>query len=127
MHARLISFLSKHDILYENQFGFQSNMSTEYAVNQVLNYIVETLEKNEVGVCIFLDFAKAFDTVNHQILLDKLEHYGIRGIALNWIRNYLTNRMQCTEIGDTQSELELIMWCPPGKCSRTSTFSDLYK
>ena len=108
MYARLIGFFSKHNILYENQFGFQSNMSTEYAVNQVLNYIVETLEKNEIGVCIFLDFAKAFDTVNHEILLDKLEHYGIRGIALDWIKNYLTNRMQCTEIGDTQSELELI-------------------
>ena len=108
MYSRLINFFSKHNILYENQFGFQSNMSTEYAVNQVLNYIVETLEKNEIGVCIFLDFAKAFDTVNHEILLDKLEHYGIRGIALNWIKNYLTNRMQCTEIGDTQSELELI-------------------
>ena len=108
MYARLISFFSKHNILYENQFGFQSNMSTEYAVNQVLNYIVETLEKNEVGVCIFLDFAKAFDTVNHDILLDKLERYGIRGIALSWIRNYLINRMQCTEIGDVQSELELI-------------------
>ena len=108
MYARLISFFSRHSILYENQFGFQSNMSTEYAVNQVLNYIVETLEKNEIGVCIFLDFAKAFDTVNHEILLAKLEHYGIRGVALNWIRNYLTNRMQCTEIGDTQSELELI-------------------
>ena len=83
-------------------------MSTEYAVNQVLNYIVETLEKNEIGVCIFLDFAKAFDTVNHEILLNKLEYYGIRGIALNWIKNYLTNRMQCTEIGDSQSDLELI-------------------
>ena len=108
MYARLINFFSKHNILYENQFGFQSNMSTEYAVNQVLNYIVETLEKNEIGVCIFLDFAKAFDTVNHEILLDKLEHYGIRGVALNWLKNYLTNRMQCTEIGDTLSELELI-------------------
>ena len=108
MYARLIGFFSKHNILYENQFGFQSNMSTEYAVNQVLNYIVNTLERNEFGVCIFLDFAKAFDTVNHEILLGKLEHYGIRGVALGWIRNYLTNRMQCTEIGDTQSELEMI-------------------
>ena len=108
MYARLIDFFSKHNILYENQFGFQSNMSTEYAVNQVLNYIVNTLEKNEIGVCIFLDFAKAFDTVNHEILLGKLEHYGIRGLALKWIQNYLTNRMQCTEIGDVQSELELV-------------------
>ena len=108
MYSRLIDFFMKHNILYENQFGFQSKMSTEYAVNQVLNYIVKTLEDNEFGVCIFLDFAKAFDTVNHEILLGKLENYGIRGIALQWIRNYLNNRMQCTEIGDTQSELELI-------------------
>ena len=99
-------------------------MSTEYAVNQVLNYIVESLEKNEIGVCIFLDFAKAFDTVNHEILLDKLEHYGIRGIALSWIRNYLTNRMQCTEIGDIQSELELIKCA--GKCTWTSFISNLH-
>ena len=108
MYARLIQFFTKHNILYENQYGFQSNMSTEYAVNKVLNYIVDTLEKNEIGVCIFLDFAKAFDTVNHEILIGKLEHYGIRGVALNWLENYLENRMQCTEIGDTQSELELI-------------------
>jgi hypothetical protein len=108
MYARLISFFTKHNILYENQFGFQSNMFTEDAVNKLLNYITETLEKNEYGVCIFLDFAKAFDTVNHDILIEKLEHYGIRGVALNWLKNYLTNRMQCTEIGDVQSELELI-------------------
>jgi hypothetical protein len=108
MYARLIDFFTKHNILYENQFGFQSKMSTEYAVNKLLNYITDTLEKNEYGVCIFLDFAKAFDTVNHDILIEKLEHYGIRGVALNWLKNYLTNRMQCTEIGDVQSELELI-------------------
>jgi hypothetical protein len=83
-------------------------MSTEYAVNKVLNYVEETLERNEVGVCIFLDFAKAFDTVNHEIMIDKLEYYGIRGVALKWLKSYLTNSMQCTEIGDTQSELELI-------------------
>ena len=108
MYARLIDFLSKHNILYENQFGFQSNLSTEFAVSKLLNYIIETLEKSEIGVCIFLDFAKAFDTVNHEILIQKLEYYGIRGVALNWMKSYLTNRMQCTEVGDTQSELELV-------------------
>ena len=108
MYARLISFLRKHNILYENQYGFQSNMSTEHAVNKLLNYIIETLEKDEYGVCILLDFAKAFDTVNHEILIKKLDHYGIRGVALQWLTDYLSNRMQCTEIGDTQSELEVI-------------------
>ena len=108
MYARLIEFIKKHNILYENQFGFQSGMSTEYAVNALLNNIVETLENKEYGVCILLDFAKAFDTVNHNILISKLEHYGIRGVALNWLRSYLSNRMQCVEIGDAQSELEFI-------------------
>ena len=83
-------------------------MSTEYAVNALLNNIVETLENKEYGVCILLDFAKAFDTVNHNILISKLEHYGIRGVALNWLWSYLSNRMQCVEIGDAQSELEFI-------------------
>ena len=82
MYTRLIEFIKKYNILYENQFGFQSGMSTEYAVNALLNNIIETLEKKEYGVCILLDFAKAFDTVNHEILISKLEHYGIRGIAL---------------------------------------------
>ena len=56
-------------------------MSTEYAVNALLDNIVETLENKEYGVCILLDFAKAFDTVGHEILISKLEQYGIRGIA----------------------------------------------
>ena len=113
MYARLIEFINKHNILYEYQFGFQSGMSTEYAVNALLNNIVNTLENKEYGVCIFLDFAKAFDTVNHEILLKKLEHYGIRGVAQQWMKSYLSGRMQCTEVGDTQSELEIIRWGVP--------------
>ena len=69
MYARLIEFINKYNILYKNQFGFQSGMSTEYAVNALLNNIIQTLENKEYGVCILLDFAKAFDTVNHNILL----------------------------------------------------------
>ena len=113
MYARLIEFINKHNILYEYQFGFQSGMSTEYAVNALLDNIVNTLENKEYGVCILLDFAKAFDTVNHEILLKKLDHYGMRGVAQQWLRSYLSNRMQCTEVGDSQSELEIIRWGVP--------------
>jgi hypothetical protein len=108
MYSRIINFIEKHKILYKNQYGFQKGMSTEYAVNALVNNIVKCLENKEVGFCILLDFAKAFDTVNHEILLKKLEYYGIRGTALNWFKSYLSDRMQCTEIGDTQSKLEYI-------------------
>ena len=108
MYARVIDFIKRFKILYENQYGFQKGLSTEFAINCLLNNIVECLENKEIGFCILLDFAKAFDTVNHEILLNKLEYYGIRGTAFNWFKSYLTNRMQCTEIGNTQSKLDLI-------------------
>ena len=108
MYSRVISFVKKHNLLYQYQFGFQHGMSTEFAVNSLVNNIVKCLENKQVGFCILLDFAKAFDTVNHDILLNKLEYYGIRGIALNWFKSYLSDRMQCTEIGDTQSKLSFI-------------------
>ena len=108
MYSRIIKFIEKHNILYKNQYGFQKGMSTEFAVNSLLSNIVKCLENKEIGFCIFLDFAKAFDTVNHEIILDKLEYYGVRGIALDWFKSYLSDRMQCTEIGDTQSKLDFI-------------------
>ena len=108
MYSRISSFLTKHNILFEKQFGFRKNMSTELAVNTLLSNITNCFDKKEQGMCIFLDFAKAFDTVNHNILLKKLQYYGIRGIALDWFRSYLHNRMQCTEIGNTQSDLAFI-------------------
>ena len=91
-----------------NNLAFKKNMSTEYAVNTVITNIINCLDKKEQGFCIFLDFAKAFDTVNHEILIKKLEHYGIRGLALQWFKSYLSDRRQCTSIGDTLSDIELI-------------------
>ena len=108
MYSRIIKFIEKFNILYKNQYGFQKSMSTEYAVNSLVSNIVKCLENQEVGFCILLDFAKAFDTVNHEVLLKKLEFYGIRGVALDWFKSYLSDRMQCTEIGNFQSKLSYI-------------------
>ena len=68
--------------------------------------ITSAFENKEIAYSIFLDFAKAFDTVNHQILLCKLEHYGVRGICLDLFKSYLLNRQQCTEIDGIISDIE---------------------
>ena len=108
MYSRVISFIKRYKILYENQFGFQKGLSTEFAINSLLNNIIECLENKQVGFCILLDFAKAFDTVNHEILLAKLHYYGIRGTAHKWFESYLSERMQCTEIGNVQSKFDYV-------------------
>ena len=94
MFDRLSGFINKHNILYPHQFGFQKYKSPSLAILDICNQLVNSIEKNQLSCCIFLDFAKAFDTVNHEILLTKLEHYGIRGVALDWFRSYLTDRTQ---------------------------------
>ena len=78
------------------------------ALNDITNNIVTSFEKKESAYCIFLDFAKAFDAVNHEILLKKLQHYGIRGTPLKWFKSYLYDRQQLTEINDTLSDIDYI-------------------
>ena len=102
MYNRLFSFITKHDILYQHQYGFQKS------INTLLTDVVESLEKKKIYICIFLDFAKAFDTVNHQILLKKLKYYGIRGLPLKWFESYLLNRTQCVSIGNIKSDIDMI-------------------
>ena len=108
MYNRLISFINKYNIITPNQYGFQAQKSTELAINEICNNINKTLENKESAFCIFLDFAKAFDTVNHNILLNKLEYYGIRGPPLLWFKSYLNNRQQYTDINGTLSNVEAI-------------------
>ena len=108
MYARIISFLNSENILYPHQYGFQKNKSTEQAIISIQSKIVDAFERKENPCCIFLDFAKAFDTVNHSILVNKLNHYGIRGKALEWLYSYLNEREQCVPIGNTKSNIEKI-------------------
>ena len=103
--ARLISFIDKYQILFDRQYGFQKDKSTEYALIDIVENVMNSLDKKESPCCVFLDFAKAFDTVNHGILLGKLHHYGIRGTALSLIESYLTERQQKVQVCDAISDL----------------------
>lgn len=94
MYTRLLSFVNKHNILYKFQFGFRKGHSPNLALIYLIDRITSALEKGDYVLGIFLDFSKAFDTVDHQILFKKLEYYGVRGCALDWFKSYLKNREQ---------------------------------
>ena len=104
IHKRLYSFLESHNILYHNQFGFRKNNSTTNALIQITEKIKESIDNGKYGCGIFIDLRKAFDTVNHEILLNKLEH-GIRDSMLDWFRSYLKDRKQYVSINEQSSEL----------------------
>ena len=108
MHKRIYGFLEKYEILYELQFGFRSGYSTTHALIHMTEAIRSALDSGLVTCGIFVDFQKAFDTVNHDILLKKLEHYGFRGVINDWFRSYLTERRQKVVINGFESESKLL-------------------
>jgi hypothetical protein len=89
MYNRLIDFIDKNQILSKHQYGFRKNRSTELAIIELVDKITKGIDQGNYTLGIFLDLSKAFDTINHKILIKKLEHYGIRGICLKWFKNYL--------------------------------------
>ena len=117
MHYRLYNFLHSNNVLFKNQFGFRKKYSTTHALLDITERIKESIDKNKYGCGIFVDIRKAFDTVNHSILLSKLEHYGVRGNALQWFKSYLSNRQQFVEIDKVSSCLNFIVsGVPQGSC-----------
>jgi len=108
MCKRLCNFLELHHTLYDFQFGFRKHHSTVLALMEVLDTIYEHLDKREHIVGIYLDLQKAFDTVNHDILLYKLSNYGIRGVVQQWFKSYLTGRKQFTALGGFCSEIAFV-------------------
>ncbi len=108
VHNRLYKFLSINDILFENQFGFRPGHSTSDAICKFTSDIMTSLENKRSTLAVLLDLSKAFDTIDHGILLQKLSHYGVRGIALDWFRSYLSNRTQFVEYCNIQSTSQTI-------------------
>lgn len=104
INIRLKKFLETNNLLSNRQFGFRNDRSTDDAVHDLTNHIVKALDNREKCVAIFLDLAKAFDTVSVHRLCSKLERLGIRGKPLELFKSYLTNRTQCVKIGDHLSE-----------------------
>ena len=92
MCKRLVSFLEQNKTFFDNQFGFRAGHSTGHAILSIIDKIQRAIDNKEFSCGVFLDFSKAFDTINHDILLKKLEYYGIRGIAKTWFSSYLTKQ-----------------------------------
>ena len=113
VHKRLSSFLEVSNIVYNRQFGFRKGHSTEHALLSMIERIQKTLDKGQVAVGVFVDLQKAFDTVDHDILLSKLQHYGIRGITNQWFYSYLSNRTQLVSVGNSSSDIKSVDYGVP--------------
>ena len=109
MHKRLYGHVTKYKVICDTQFGFRAGHSCEHALLTAQSTILSALSKKEVAVLLLIDFSKAFDMVDHNILLYKLEHYGVRSNILNWFQSYLTDRRQHVKVNDTTSSTEYLL------------------
>ena len=103
VHNRLSNFLENHSLLDPNQGGFRKNNPTINSIANYIDNIYDAINNNKTSLAIYIDFSKAFDTVNHEILLQKLSHLGIKNNSLLWLKSYLHNRKQRTFINNVYS------------------------
>ena len=108
IYIRTVNFFKKSDIFSNFQFEFRENHSTTHALLSFVEKVTDALDTFSHTIGIFLDFSKAFDTINHKILLAKLSHYGIRGKALEWFTSYLSNRSQYVHVNGVDSQIKSI-------------------
>jgi exonuclease III len=103
MHKRIVSFKEMNCTFYEKQYGFRAGRSCEHALLQAQHTLLNSMNKNQISLLLLIDFSKAFDMVDHSILLSKLANYGIRGVALKWLKSYLENREQFVSVNGKDS------------------------
>ena len=94
IHTQLYSYLSENELLYEQQYGFRSQHSTELAAIKFVDYLIHNMDTNKIPTSIYLDLSKAFDTLLFDILLTKFEHYGITRVPLKLLTSYIKDRYQ---------------------------------
>lgn len=115
IHGRLLKFFNKYKVLYSDQYGFLKNRSTTDAILKFTDCCCSSLNEGSYLMSIFLDFSKAFDTIEHSILIRKLEYSGIRGFMLEWFRSYLTGRTQYVDIcGNSSRKAHITCSVPQG-------------
>ena len=109
LYTRLYSFFELSKVINQNQFGFRKNHSTVHALMKLTDQIYKALDNHQYACGVFLDLQKAFDTVEHSILLEKLSHYGIRGVVNNLINSYLTDHSQSVSIKGARSRIKKVI------------------
>ena len=121
---RMSGFIERHNILTTCQFGFRKGRSTTQAIVKLLSHVVQAYHKKIYSACFFLDLRKAFDTINHILLLQKLQHYGFRGQCFEYLKSYYTNRKQYVNLnGHSSSLLPVIHGVPQGSILGPLCFS----
>ena len=115
LHYQLYNYFSNNNLLIKNQYGFRKNHSTDFATLELIDKIIKDMDKNKIPLNIYLDLSKAFDTLDHQILLKKLSYYGLTENAMKMVSSYLSNRTQYVRYNDTESsELPITCGVPQG-------------
>ena len=113
LYNRLSNFMEKNKIINKKQYGFRNNYNTEKALCDSINKIKWQLDKGNIVMVTYFDLTKAFDVINRDILTQKLQYYGIRGTSLKLMKNYLNNRQQYVQIGQTKSDILINEWGVP--------------
>ena len=115
VHERLLRYFENNNLLEEHQGGFRPGHSTIDSAVTLVDKIFKAMNDREVTVATFIDLSKAFDTVNHSILLKKLEYLGVKGLTLLWLTDYISNRVQRTVCNNSASNpLEVVCGVPQG-------------
>jgi hypothetical protein len=108
VHNQLLCYFTNNNLLFAHQYGFRPHHSTEIASLEFVDRIFNLLDEDKIPFSIFMDLSKAFDTLNHDILLYKLSYYGVKNASLSWFQSYLSNRKQYVNFNDTKSSVSLL-------------------
>ena len=111
MYNSLYKYLCEEKLLYSKQSGFQKGHSTDHTIVHLVDQIYESFENNNYTLRVFIDLSKAFDTVDHSILLKNLEMYGVNTTNLTWFASYLNGRKQYIKITESADTLKKGIWC----------------